>query len=491
MPALYSSTDAERPGELTGGVAKGSSEPFRSPWRRDYARLIHCPSFRRLQGKTQVFPGHESDFYRNRLTHSLEVAQIAKSIAIRLNATAAEFSASDQKIEPDIVEFAGLAHDLGHPPFGHNGEEALDECMSEHGGFEGNAQTLRIVSRLEKKAISGPEGSIEPFSDAGDDLRCGLRLTYRSLAALLKYDRAIPERRSDRSSDGVMKGYYKEDEELVKAIKEKTIGDRNFNDGFKTIECSIMDVADDIAYSTYDLEDNFKAGFMNPLALLTLDDEIYQAVAETINVRIAKQYPDYDEKIDRDYVKYVIFFVFEDLIFSFTEEDKKLLKSRRVSPTAKKMFVATEVQAVSKRVAQNGYARINFTSSLIQRFLDGIEVVPHQTHPQLHKARLSLETFLMVEVLKNLTYYSVIRAPGLQVVEYRGKDIIKSIFKALAGPDGTRLLPDDFRAICSRASEMVRYRAICDFIAGMTDRYAFEFYSRLFGTNSLTVHKPF
>jgi dGTPase len=145
---MYSNGDRARP--VDDNKAK-DPEPYRTPWRRDYARLIHSPSFRRLQGKTQVFPGHESDFYRNRLTHSLEVAQIAKSIAIRLNAVAEPFRPRGTKIEPDIVEFAGLAHDLGHPPFGHNGEEALDECMRDHGGFEGNAQSLRIVSRLEKK----------------------------------------------------------------------------------------------------------------------------------------------------------------------------------------------------------------------------------------------------------------------------------------------------------------------------------------------------
>jgi dGTPase len=109
-----------------------------------------------LQGKTQVFPGYESDFFRNRLTHSLEVAQIARSISIRLNARSRPFRGENSPLIPEIVEFAGLAHDLGHPPFGHTGEEALDECMRDYGGFEGNAQTLRIVSRLEKKATPRP-----------------------------------------------------------------------------------------------------------------------------------------------------------------------------------------------------------------------------------------------------------------------------------------------------------------------------------------------
>ena len=158
------------------------------------------------------------------------------------------------RIEPEIVEFAGLAHDLGHPPFGHNGEEALDECMRDYGQFEGNAQSLQIVSRLEKKAYR--EGS-DPFGTDEIDVRCGLNLTYRSLASLLKYDKAIPIRYEDRESSGVMKGYYAEDTELVNNIKSNVLGIVDDDLEFKTIECSIMDIADDIAYSTYDLEDIF------------------------------------------------------------------------------------------------------------------------------------------------------------------------------------------------------------------------------------------
>jgi dGTPase len=159
----------------------------------------------------------------------------------------------------------------------------------------------------------------------------------------------------------------------------------------------------------------------------------------------------------------------------------------------KKMLVAAEVQELSRKLAGDGYQRVKFTSSLVQNFLSGVEVVPNLTYPQLHQIRLKFNTFLFVEVLKNLTYYGIIRSPRLQVAEHRGKDIIKEIFKALDTDDGagTRLLPDDFRAICKGAPVMVRKRTICDFIAGMTDRYAIEFYSRLYGVNSLTIHKPF
>ena len=126
--------------------AQGAKTDYRTEYSRDYARVLHSPSFRRLQNKTQLFPSQESDFFRNRLTHSLEVSQIAKSIALKLKSENPGLN-----IVPEVCEIAGLVHDIGHPPFGHNGEAALDECMLNCGGFEGNAQTLRVLTRLEKK----------------------------------------------------------------------------------------------------------------------------------------------------------------------------------------------------------------------------------------------------------------------------------------------------------------------------------------------------
>ena len=225
--------------------------PHRSAFRRDYARILHSPAFRRLQGKTQLFPSMEHDFFRNRLTHSLEVAQIAKSITLRLNDRDSYFRACP--IDTDLVETAALAHDLGHPPFGHNGERALDDCMKERGGFEGNAQSLRILSKLGKKE---PQRSPE----------VGLNLTHRTLAAILKYDKRIPIERDDSK---LVKGYYDSEKELVQSIKNSVLGKTGDVCGeFKTIECQIMDLADDIAYSTYDLEDALKAGFVTPLQMI-------------------------------------------------------------------------------------------------------------------------------------------------------------------------------------------------------------------------------
>lgn len=468
-------------------------EPFRSPWRRDFARLIHSPSFRRLQGKTQVFPGHESDFYRNRLTHSLEVAQVAKSIAIRLNNTNEFFKKDENQINPDIVEFAGLAHDLGHPPFGHNGEQALDECMRDFGGFEGNAQSLRIVSRLEKKAFIPGEPLIAPN---GDDGRRGLNLTYRSLASLLKYDKQIPTRSADRQDpSSVSKGYYKDDSDLVDKIKINVIGGTNYEGKFKSIECGIMDIADDIAYSTYDLEDNFKAGFFTPLGLLALDEEIYVEVANTIRQRAQESYQMTAEEvasIDPSFVRETLIAVFREVVFTDNDENlpTDFWNDDAIDSSDKRALIAGETQQWSNSLADDGYQRTNFTSGLIQHFLNGIEVEPNEKAPAISKVRLNFETFLQVEVLKNITFQGVILSPNLQIVEYRGKEIVTAIFNALKDKKSLRLLPVDFRMLCKEAPEEVRMRIICDFIAGMTDRYAFEFYSRLHGSSHLTVHKP-
>jgi dGTPase len=221
---LYSSGDSKRK-----IAARNKPGDGRSPFRRDWARLIHSPCFRRLQGKTQLYPSDEGDFFRNRLTHSMEVAQIASGIAENWNAKKGSFFFKNP-IDRDLVYFAGLAHDLGHPPFGHNGERALDKLMARYGGFEGNAQTLRILARLEKKETDSYPATAVPRPVVNDvDHRRGLNLTYRSLAAVLKYDRPIPQIKEDRQDserDRPVKGYYFSEATLVQEIKEHVLGEQ-------------------------------------------------------------------------------------------------------------------------------------------------------------------------------------------------------------------------------------------------------------------------
>ena len=249
----------------------GASTDYRSDYDRDYARVLHSPSFRRLQNKTQLFPGQESDFFRNRLTHSLEVSQIAASIANKLKS-----ENKNLPVLPEVCEIAGLIHDIGHPPFGHNGESALDECMLNRGGFEGNAQTIRVITRLEKRESPG-----STIIQDNQDCRVGLNLTARVIASCLKYDKMIPPVRQPNSK--LVKGYYASEAEIIAKVKSCLVENPlRLNKPFKTIECSIMDIADDIAYSTYDVEDALKAEFLTPLDIIAADPSIFNEICKKL-----------------------------------------------------------------------------------------------------------------------------------------------------------------------------------------------------------------
>jgi dGTPase len=485
---LYQNGDRQR---VVGVQAQSDGqERYRTPWRRDYARLIHSAAFRRLQGKTQLYPSHESDFFRNRLTHSLEVAQVAKSIAIRLNATNDFFKPDSKKIDTDLVETAALAHDLGHPPFGHNGEEALDECMREHGGFEGNAQTLRILSKLEKRQTVYYEDKEPIRIRNGQDTRVGLNLTYRTLAAVLKYDKMIARQNSGRSTEdqnSVTKGYYYTEKDLIDKIKEH-VAKGHAGSEFKTIECSIMDIADDIAYSTYDLEDSFKARFTTPLGMISADKSILDNVAKTVRQRLNRYYPEAALE-EKDFTTND---VYHRMIMIFSKiYDVNQADYAGMDLIAAAAGMASSIAAMSDRTASDGYFRTQFTSDLVGLFIRNVHVRPNETYPALSRAYLDIETFKTVEVLKNFAYQALIMSSMLKVSEHRGKDIIKRIFEALSTPKGFLLMPEDFRYMYTTLYEPdEKKRVICDFIAGMTDRYAVQFYGRLFGTDPETMYSP-
>lgn len=431
----------------------------RTPFRRDFGRLLHSPSFRRLQGKTQLFPGAESDFFRNRLTHSLEVAQIAKGIAQYLNATDERLQGTNC-IDVDLIEFAGLAHDLGHPPFGHNGERALDECMRMFGGFEGNAQTLRILTKVERKvyAESLEKGFVHGISQDGKDERLGLNLTYRSLAAILKYDHEIKAWRTPE--DRLEKGYYESEANVVAAIKEHVapghVGE------FKTLECRIMDIADDIAYSTYDMEDAMKAGFTSPLDIVsrTSDPTFLEKLKKKVNDTI----PDAET---------------EEILDA-------LMDALGHDPMRSE---ALDIYQESSLVAENSHLRTSFSSALVHKFMMGISLQPAK-NMALAKIEVKRDILLKIEVLKHMSYLSLIMSPRVKVVEYRGGDIVKQLFTTLSSKDGHHLLPKDVRIIvdCLK-DDYEKKRVICDFVAGMTDRYAVDFYNRLFG-NAASLFVP-
>ncbi|HEX7908279.1 MAG TPA: dNTP triphosphohydrolase [Paraburkholderia sp.] len=466
---LYRAEDLMRQRDLRHQTAFDGQHGHHSQFRRDYARLIHSPAFRRLQGKTQLFPGAESDFFRNRLTHSHEVAQIAKGIALNINQS--DYF-RDSPINTDLVELAALAHDLGHPPFGHNGEHALDECMRKHGGFEGNAQTLRIVARLEKRE--------EPVD--GEQL-CGLNLTYRSLAALLKYDRPIPGLRRKQDAKRPAKGYYQTEAELVKHVRAAVAPDLPATTALRTIECDIMDIADDIAYSTYDLEDAFKAGFFTPLEILShlLDQSFLDRLTAKVKTAGIK-----DAAVRE--VALVLAETFGKVITNGQDEGAS---DDPLDPIVR----IVSIYAKSKRIASDGYLRTSFTSDLVREFIGGISVTLNEEFPVLSTIAMKRETRLKIEVLKHLTFEALTMSPRLRLVEYRGRDVVRTIFEALAGDGGYMLLPDDWRTKYLSVpveDESSRKRVVCDFVAGMTDRYAVEFYARLTSIDSeLSFFKPF
>jgi dGTPase len=226
----------------------------RSPFRRDCDRVIHSTAFRRLKYKTQVFVFHEGDHYRTRLTHSLEVAQIARALARQLG------------LDEDLTETLALAHDLGHPPFGHAGERALDGCLQAHGGFDHNAQTLRVVTALEHRY---------PEFD-------GLNLTWEALEGIVKHNGPLTER------GGAAVGRYR-DRGIPAGISDYVATWDLELWSFASLEAQVAAIADDIAYDAHDIDDGLRAG------LFGVDDLKVMPLMADMIAEIARHYPDLDD----------------------------------------------------------------------------------------------------------------------------------------------------------------------------------------------------
>jgi dGTPase len=242
----------------------------RSPFRRDCDRVIHSTAFRRLKHKTQVFVFHEGDHYRTRLTHTLEVAQIARALARQLG------------LDEDLTETLALAHDLGHPPFGHAGERALDACLQAHGGFDHNAQALRVVTSLEHRY---------PDFD-------GLNLTWESLEGIVKHNGPLTDR------NGAAVGRYR-DHGIPSGISDY-IGTYDLElSSFASLEAQVAAIADDIAYDAHDIDDGLRAG------LFEVDDLKAIPLAAEMIADIDRHYPDLDDirrgaELVRELISYLI-----------------------------------------------------------------------------------------------------------------------------------------------------------------------------------------
>lgn len=440
-------------------VPRSEDGGYRSCFRRDYGRLVHCPAFRRLQGKTQVFPWAESDFSRNRLTHSIEVAQIAKTIALKFNANyEREFW-----IDTDLVETAALAHDLGHPPFGHTGEQALNELMSNAGGFEGNAQTLRILTRLEKKA-EGKESMYASESGAG------LNLTYRSIASIIKYDSLI----SEGGGAGVAKGYYLSEEDVVQWVKQSVL--QNPGGKLYTIECAIMDLADDIAYSTYDIEDALKAGFISFTDLVFIDEVLAEEIAREISAIVGDEYSPEDIY---NILSRALEYPLQGIAKKYSEWEPGLVQK-----------IGEQIANLSSSITNDGRHRTLMTSKLVSRFVESVGFELDLCEPALSKVCRDRKMVEEISVLKLFTRLQLINSAQFKIYDTRGKYILRRIFREIE-TNAEKLLPEDYRERYREASNVrEQKRTICDYIASMTDRYCVELYTRLFSENPQTIFKP-
>ena len=351
-----------------GRIFKESLSKYRSPFQRDRDRIIHSASFRRLKHKTQVFVNTEGDHYRTRITHSMEVAQIARSIARYLN------------LNEDLAETLSLAHDLGHTPFGHAGEDALNECMEEYGGFDHNLQTLRVVMFLENKYLK--------FN--------GLNLSIETLEGLIKHNGPIDD------LDKV--------ENLIGVKKFKNM--INFNT-YPSLEAQISAISDDIAYNNHDIQDGINANLFK--------------LEELVEINFFRDiYKKYRNKINKQNYKIAAYQVIRDSIDLMI---KDLIKNTKNNLNSNKI---------------KNYKDIAKTSLLIVDFSDKIK-----------NSENDIRYFLRTKMYNN---------KNVLIKNNKGKSIIKKLF------DKIKSNPKKF--ITKDQLDKNKFRAISDFISGMTDRYA-------------------
>ncbi len=358
-----------------GRIYKESISKYRTPFQRDRDRIIHSASFRRLKHKTQVFVNTEGDHYRTRITHSIEVAQIARSISRYLN------------LNEDLSETLSLAHDLGHTPFGHAGEDALNECMEKHGGFDHNLQTLRIVMFLENKYLK--------FN--------GLNLSIETIEGLLKHN-------------GPMNNLDLVDNLIgVKNLKNKI----NFST-YPSLEAQISAISDDIAYNNHDIQDGINANLFKLEELIEINffKDIYKKYKNKIN---KQNYKIATYQIIRDSIDFMI----KDLI----KNTKKNLNYNKIKT----------------------FKDLSKTSFLMVEFSDKVKISENE-----------IRSFLKTKMYNNKKVLDR---------NQKGKLIIKRLFDKIS-KNPTKFLSKE-------QLSLNKYRAISDFVSGMTDRYAINLYENI------------
>lgn len=420
----------------SGHEKQRSIADHRDPFERDRTRLIHSEAFRRLQRKTQIFGTRNGDFHRTRLTHSLEVDSIARSLVHNLrsqlgdNQNILSFLPTD-----DLITAVALSHDIGHPPFGHGGESALNYMMRLYGGFESNGQTLRLLTKL--------ESSYNPF---------GLDLTRRTLLGVLKYPQAYsklfyqPPVSSQNelvniNDWGPPKCYLDEEQAEVDWIleplnlKDKTVFQK-VEEGktlYHSLDCSIMNIADDIAYGVHDLEDaiHLKLLVREKMEIAQLNELFKEAFPKGVSSSSSTS-----ELVD-------------NLFHSNPAKRKEAIGD----------LVNGFITAVSLKEVQ-----VEFTEPLLR-----------------YNAELPDSFDQLLQYFKDIVLEHVINSHEGRIAEYGGQTVIRRLFEAVAS-NPKQLLSLTLRENYKKAnSESEGMRVICDYIASMTDDYAHYLNERLFG----------
>lgn len=413
---------------------------------RDYSRLIGSPAFRRMQGKSQVFGAGSGDYYRNRLTHSLEVSQIARELAKRLCKKHPELSDAANPglvIDPAVVECAALAHDLGHPPFGHKGEEVLNGLMqkSYHMKYEGNAQNFRILMFLEKRAGS----------------ERGLDLTAAVLLGINKYPFPI-------EADGKWKGVYASEWPEIDQLRRLW----RIPDGCATLEAQLMDLSDDIAYSTHDIEDGIRAGKIQMNAALFEDERLIRLLVEEIRkdhdmaARLCWQEVDVEEMVKQvlsDYWKQ-----WKRILGDCKGEASRArreMKARWVNRFAGSVGIADD--------SANGWKSITFVR-------DG---------------QRDIGLLRTMEILKKLAWVTLIKDFRVQRIQKRSEIILTRLWDVFQTENKAESIipPDWMDSYEKHQAKWPWPRFIADYISGMTDAYAEKVYMELFGGRSGSIYE--
>ena len=388
----------------------------RGEFARDRARVLHSAAFRRLSAKTQVLSPTSGDFARTRLTHSLEVAQVGRELATALG------------INPDLVDMACLAHDLGHPPFGHNGESALNFWAADIGGFEGNAQTFRILTRLETKI----------YDENGRSR--GLNLTRASLDAATKYP--WPLARATEFGNTTKFGAYEDDLEVFNWMRIDA------PEGAKCVEAQIMDFADDVAYSVHDFEDAIVEGFIDPA---TLNDPMaHEALMDEIGrwsegllakVQLEEALSNLKES--------------PYWLYSFDGSPRNRAQLKNLASDLIGSFVSRTCESILE----------NASKSKLTRYRAGV-IIPSKVRSE-------------IAVLKGVVAFSVMTHGDRQPYYERQRELLIELSDRLLSLNGAELDPISLEAWHAASSESAKKRVIVDQVASLTDPGATALHQRL------------